>query len=109
MSVVLEFVEACSTLVNTQAFNGWLKSSNNMKLSSDALVLCITHEGITSFASLSAFDKKSIYCLANIYKNVIPDIDADASNNIISACAVARVSMPSVLVSSLITASNDAK
>ena len=36
ISVILEFIKEFTMLLTTQAFKGWLKSSNNMKLNSDA-------------------------------------------------------------------------
>ena len=80
-------------LVTAQTFEGWLKSSYNMKLSSDTSVLHLTHEGVTNFASLSNFDKKIIF------KNRIPSIDSDVTNNVIAESAVSRASMSFVLVS----------
>ena len=44
----------------TQAFKSWLKSGANMKISSDAAVLRLTHEGLTNYDSLLDFDTKSI-------------------------------------------------
>ena len=63
--------------VTSQAFKGWLKSSTNVKLTSDASVLRVTHECITNFASLSDFDKKSIENLPSVCKNSIPTIEVD--------------------------------
>ena len=95
--------------VTNQAFKGWLKSSNNIKLSSDALVIRVTHEGITNFASLSDFDKKSIENLHSVYKNRIPAIEADPTNSIASEASVAGANVSSISVSRLITALNAVK
>ena len=95
--------------VTTQAFKGWLKSSNNIKLSSDASVLRVTHEGITNFASLSDFDKKSIENLPSVCKNSIPAIEADPTNSITREASVAGENVSSISVSRLITAVNAAK
>ena len=95
--------------VTIQGFKGWLKSANNMKLSVDASVFHLTHEGITNFASMSSFDKKSIQDFPNICKNVIPSIDADTSNNIGAEAAVSGASMSSISVNRFITAVNAAK
>ena len=43
----------------TTSFRSWLKANTNMKLSSDAAVLRITYEGITTFKSLNDFDKRA--------------------------------------------------
>jgi len=95
--------------VTTQAFKAWLKSSTNMKLSSDASVLRLTHEGITNFASLSDFDKKSIQLLPQICKNSIPAIVEDIPNNITAEVAIPGANVSSISVSRLITAVNAAK
>ena len=68
--------------VTTQAFKGWLKSSNNMNLSSDSSLLRLTQEGMTNFACISDFDKKSIDNLPSVYKNRIPAIESDASKTL---------------------------
>ena len=48
-------------MVTTSAtFRSWLNASTNMKLSLDASVLRVTHEGITSYDTLVDFDKASI-------------------------------------------------
>ena len=96
-------------LVTTQAFKGRLKSSNNMNLSSDDSVLCLTHEGITNFTSLSDFDKKRIKNLPGVYKNRIPVIEADAINRIASETFVFGASVSSTLVISPFIAVNSAK
>ena len=48
-------------MVTTSAtFRSWIKASVNMKLISDASVLRVTHEGITSYDTLVDFDKSYI-------------------------------------------------
>ena len=95
--------------VTSQSFKAWLKSANNIKLSSDAAVLRVTHEGITNFASLSDFDKKSIENLPGVCKNGIPAIEADPSNNIASETSVAGANVSLISVRRLITAVSAAK
>ena len=80
-----------------------------MKLSSDASVLRLTHEGITNFAPLTDFDKKSIQFLPQICKNGIPAIAEDVANNIAAEGAVPGANVSSISVSRLITAVNAAK
>ena len=80
-----------------------------MKISSDASVIYLTHEGIISFATLFDFDKKNIQCLPNICKKSIPIIDIDASNNVGSESTVSRSNMHSVSVIMLVTAFNTSK
>ena len=53
-----------------------------MKLSSDAAVLRLTHEGITSLASLTDFDDKAIKYLPKVCKGDIAEILLDADNGI---------------------------
>ena len=95
--------------VTTQAFKGWLKSSNNIKLSSDASALRVTHEGITNFASLSDFCKKSIEILPIICKNIILAIEGDATNSIVADASIPRTNISLTSASRLITSFNSAK
>ena len=95
--------------VTSQAFKAWLKSSTNIKPSSDASVLRVTHESITNFASLSDFDKKIIENLPSICKNSISAIEADPTNSIAPEASVAGVNVSSISVSRLITAANATK
>ena len=50
-------------------FRSWLKASTNMKLNSDALVLRVTHEGITSYDTLVDFDKAAIKNLPRVCRD----------------------------------------
>ena len=68
--------------VTTQTFKWWLKSSKNMELSSKASVLRLTHEGIINFVSRSDLHKNSMHNFSNIYKNSMPDVEVDATENI---------------------------
>ena len=95
--------------VTSQSFKAWLKASTNIKLSSDAAVLRVTHEGITNFAYLSDFDEKSIENLPGVCKNGIPAIEADPSNNIASETSVAGANVSLISVRRLITAVSAAK
>ena len=95
--------------VTTQVFKGLLKSSNNVKFSSDAEVLHLTHEAIANLASTSEFDKKSIQCFPNIFKNSTHAIDACASNNVGAEAAVSGANTSYISVTRLITAVNAAK
>ena len=80
-----------------------------MKISSDASFLRQTHEGITKFASMSDFDKKSIQEFPNTCNNSMPTIDADAFNNIGAESAVSGANMSSISVSRRVAAVNAAK
>ena len=80
-----------------------------MKLSSDGSVLRLTHEGITNYASLADFDKKSIQYLPQICRERIPEILEDAANGIAAEAAVPGANVSSISVSRLITAVNAAK
>ena len=66
----------------TQEFKGWLKISNNMKLSSDGSVLRLNHEDITNFVSLHDFDKNIIENFTSLYKSSVVAIESDDSKNI---------------------------
>ena len=61
-------------------FHSWFKSSTNIKLSSDAVVVRLTYECITHFVSLTDFDKKYIDNLPVIYKNTVSWIAKYPSN-----------------------------
>ena len=70
-------------MVNTTAaFRNWLKQATNMKLSSDASVLRVTHEGITNYESLRDFDKESLLILPKVCRQTIAAIPDDPANNI---------------------------
>ena len=77
-----------------------------MNLSSDSSLLRLTQEGMTNFACISDFDKKSIDNLPSVYKNRIPAIESDASNSIAAEASVAEANISSILVSRLIAAVN---
>lgn len=91
---------------NAQFRNGWLKSGSNMKLSSDAAVNRILHEGLNNFPALADFDKDSILLLPKICKEAIPAIAEDANNNIAAEPAVPGANINSVSVQRLIAASD---
>ena len=95
--------------VTTQAFKGWLKSVNNMKLSLDDSVLRLTDEGVNNSVSLSDFDKKSNQDFPNIYNKRIPVIDADASNDVEAEAAISGANTSSISVSRFIVAVNASK
>ena len=70
-------------MVTTSAtFRSWLKDSTNMKLSSDASVIRVTHEGITSYDTLIYFDKADIKNIPRVCKGSIDTISADMANNV---------------------------
>ena len=73
-------------------------------LSSNALVLRLTHEDTTNFSLLSNFDNKRIKNLPKVYKNGIPFVEADATNSIATEASVTRASIYSTSVSNLISA-----
>ena len=90
-------------------FKSWLKSSSNMKLSSDAAVTRLTYEGITNFSSLADFDKKSIEAIPTICKNKIPAILEDTPNGIESEPEICGANLNSISICRLIVACNAAK
>lgn len=101
---ILQLIFKATMVQTSAAFKNWLKSSANMKLSSDAAVNRILHEGITNFGSLSDFDKKSIQYLPGICKNSIPQVAADRANNVAAEGAVNGANISSISVRRLITA-----
>ena len=89
----------------TAAFKSWLKASTNIKLSSDAAVTRITHEGITNFESLLDFDKKSLQLLPSTCKEKVLAILADPANNVVAEPEVSGANISSISIQRLIVAS----
>ena len=75
-SIELSPIRKVTMVQATNAFKTWLKATVNMKLSSDAAVTRILHEGITTFESLTDFDE-SIKKLPTIFKEDIDEIHED--------------------------------
>ena len=97
-------------MVTTSAtFRSWIKSSTNMKLSSDASVLRVTHEGITSYETLVDFDKAAIKNLPRVCKGYIDAISADIANNFQAEAAVPGVNVSSISFQRLIVSANAAQ
>ena len=97
-------------MVNTTAaFRTWLKGNLNMKLSSDASVLRLTHEGITSLDSLTDFDANAIKLLPKVCKDNIDAIAADVPNGIAAEIAVNGANISSISVQRLIVAADAAR
>ena len=97
-------------VVVSAGFRSWLKASTNMKLSSDASVVRVTHEGITDFRSLVDFDKEALQNLPKVCKQGIDAIAADAANNILPKAEVPGANVSSISVQRLlIVASNAAR
>ena len=97
-------------MVTTSAtFRSCLKAFTNMKLRSDALVLRVTHEGITSYNTLVDFDKVAIKNLPRVCKGYIDAIDADMANNVQAEAAVPGDNVSSIYVQRLIVAANAAR
>ena len=78
----------------TAGFRLFLKSSPNMKLSSDSAVLRVLYEGLTSFALFADFDDDSIKTMAKNCKETIPAVAED-----IAAGIAAENEVPGVVVS----------
>ena len=94
-------------MVNTTpAFRNWLKQSTNMKLSSDASVLRITHEGVTDLSSLRDFDKDSVESLPRACSHAIIAVVADPDNGIEAEPAVPASNISTVSVHRLTVAAN---
>ena len=90
-------------------FRAWLKQATNMKLSSDASVARITHEGITDLESLRDFDKATITSLQRACSHAIAAIPVDLANGIQAEAAVAASNVSTISIHRLIVASNAAK
>ena len=90
-------------------FRSWLKASTNTKLRSDASVLRVTHEVITSYDTLVDFDKAAIKNLPRVCKGSINEIAADMANNVQAESAVQGANVSSISVQRLIVAANVAR
>ena len=86
------------------SFKQYLKSSNNMKLSSDASVTRVTYEGLTNFDSLQDLDKKTIEKLPSICKEKIQAIIEDGPAGIAAEPEIAGANVSSVSVRRLVVA-----
>lgn len=93
----------------TPAFQNWLKSNPNIKLSSDAAVRRVLYEGITSFANLLDFDHKAIQGLPAICKEEIPAIAEDVANDIAAEPLVNGANVSTISVRRLCVAVDAAK
>ena len=96
-------------VTTTAAFRTWLKSAPNMKLSSDASVARVTHEGITNYDSLKDFDKAAIKNFPKVCKETINAIPADTANNIQAEAEVPGANVSSISVQHLIVAANTSR
>ena len=96
-------------VTTSSTFRSWLKASTNMKISSDASVLRVTHEGITSYDTLVDFDKAYIKNLPRVCKGSIDAIAADMENNVQAEAAVPGANVSSISVQSLMVAANTAR
>lgn len=80
-----------------------------MKLSSDASVARVTHEGITNYDSLKDFDKAAIKNFPKVCKETINAIPADTANNIQAEAEVPGANVSSISVQHLIVAANTSR
>ena len=96
-------------VTTTATFRTWLKSTPNMKLSSDASVVRVTHKGFTNYDSLKDFDKAAIMNLPKVCKETIDAIPANCANNIQAENEVPGANVSSISVQHLIVASNAAR
>ena len=90
--------------VVSASFKQYLKSANNIKLSSDAAVNRIIYEGLTNFESLTDFDKKSIESLTATCKEKIPAITADPDAGITAEIEIAGANISSISIRRLVVA-----
>ena len=96
-------------VTSTAGFRAWLKGNTEMKLSPDASVTRILHEGINNFEALLDFDKKSIQALPTICKENIAAIAQDEANGIAAEAPVNGANISSISIRRLITAVRAAK
>lgn len=96
-------------VTTTSAFRTWLKSAPNMKLSFNASIARVTHEGITNYNLLKDFDMAAIKNLPEGCKETIDAIPADVANNIQAANEVPGANVSSKSVQHLIVAANTAR
>ena len=95
--------------VTNAQFRSWLKSAANMKLSSDASVLRITHEGLTNFESFMDFDRDSIESLSKACSKSIDAIQADQANGIAAENAVPGTNISTISIRRLVVAAQAVK
>ena len=88
-------------IIVTAVFKSWLKASTNMKLSYDASVNRVIHEGVTDFNSLIDFDKDTIQYLPKVCKESIAAIPAGPVNNITAEAEVPGASVSSITIQRL--------
>ena len=96
-------------VTTSEKFRSWIKDSTNMKLRSDASVLRVTHEVITSYDTLIDFDKSDIKNIPGVCKGSIDAIAADMENNVQDEAAVPGANLSSISVQRLIVAKNAAR
>ena len=80
-----------------------------MKLRSDASVLRVTHECITSYNTLVGFDKAEIKNLPRVCKGSIDTIADDIANSVQAEAAVPGANVSSISVQRLTVAANAAR
>ena len=97
-------------MVTTSAtFRSWFRASTNMKLSSYASVLRVTHEGITLYDTLLDVDKADIKNLPRVCKVSIDVIAADMENNVQAEDTVPGSNVSSISVQRIIVSANAAR
>ena len=90
-------------------FRTWINSNNTINLISDAYVVTITYEGITTFISLTDSDKKSIESLPTTCKEKIHAIIDNPAAGITSEPAVPGAKISLIEICRLIVAVQTAK
>ena len=70
------------TILTNNQYRSWLKSAENMKLSSNASVMIITYEVLTKFQLFMDLDRNSIKSLSKACSKNIDSIIADFSDGI---------------------------
>ena len=91
--------------VISASFQQYLKSANNMKLSSDAAVVQIIYKSLTNFENIQYFDKKSIESLTSTCEGKVPAITEGLVAGISVEQEIAGAEVSSISTQRLIIAS----
>lgn len=95
--------------VVNNTFMNWLKANVNIKLTSDAAVLRISHEGVTDFPSLVDFDRDSIEFVGKVCNRKIDKITEDIPNGIPVENVVAGANISFISIRRLVVAMGASK
>ena len=86
------------------SFRTWLNSNNTINLSFNVAVICMTYEGITNFASLTNFDKKSIESIPTTCRENTLAIKNDPESDITAEPSITGANRSSIAICQFIVA-----